>query len=629
MEWFKPLHGKPVEQNVLGFDVEGTGGPNGFVCGSLVTDKTILFYTERQALWESLLDYGRRGYWLFAHNLEYDLPIVAGEHWPSGRLLFKEQGILNAEYDVGKKVAKFYDTANLFPRFSVGNLGHMVGKPKLTVEDGLIRALGDGFPWSRLERYQQVQVKDYNIRDSEIVYLAVVALQDVIMQLGGKLKSTIASCSMDIYRRTFHRWPWPVVGPETNKLAREAFYGGRVENGSVGVVEHVNMYDVNSLYPAVQRVERFPHPKHLRLETPSKWSKEYDRWAGVLSGVIQVPETFIPPLPSRQQKRLFFPFGEIRGAWDLGEIRSALSYGCKIKSIDWMLASPIKFNPFDVFIDTLWKSRVDYQASGDTRAACVKLLLNSLYGRFGLNSDNCLYRVQRYKKPSEPAGLRGAVSFDWNGELLLFVPVEWSRQPAYVNVLFAAQITAAARTRLYKTLEPQGDDAAYWDTDSIITAGTIKTGDGLGEWRQQMSDGRADLLGPKEYSLHNAMVGDVFVAKGVPVSQAREYVQTGVTRYRRALKVREAVGRNQNPAEWVECVRTRGPMVLKRVPVNMNATDGEASLTFPWEMSELAEYVKSGTVRWRRARAGYRGRSRPAVSLSSEKSKRAARKQSR
>src|SRR3972149_2719080 len=129
MDYFKPLSSKRRVHRIAAFDIEGDGRPGGFICGSVVTEFGNQFFTDRASMWQSLQEHGRRGYWLFAHNLEYDLPVVAGDDLFTGQLLFKDQGLLWATFGQGRRRFRLYDSTNLFPGQSVRELGQWGGLP--------------------------------------------------------------------------------------------------------------------------------------------------------------------------------------------------------------------------------------------------------------------------------------------------------------------------------------------------------------------------------------------------------------------------------------------------------------------------------------------------------------------
>jgi len=573
--WFTPLSTKPQPRQFLGFDIEGTGELGGFICGSISGETVSSFYLDRENMYQDLLHYAREGFWIFSHNLQYDLPILEGDHFPSGELIFTKYNLLWATYTIGDHKVRIYDSLNLFPRHSVKMIGDMVGLEKLDLDDRLMRALVNGRGWEQFIETDRETIRRYCLRDAEIVYRGVAMLQEIVLMLGGQLRPTISGTALDVYRRAYHKWPWQALGQATNDAARAAYYGGRVENYIIGQIDDVNMYDVTSLYPHAQRVARFPHPGHLQLDLEPKINGDFWKGEGIVAADVTVPDVFVPPLPHRHAKRLFFPIGTLHGSWTVIELQRALELGCKLERVHWTLTSQTTFNPFEQFTDDLFGLRLHYLQRGAGQANLVKLLLNSLYGRWGLNPANGLYRLVDVEHQEDLGRLEGYQTYDLCGHLVAFGPIETRRYPDYVNVLFAAQVASQARLVLLEELEHQGEQLVYCDTDSIITRGEIETGEGLGTWRQVMSGGSADIIGLKEYSLHNAIIGDRYVAKGVPVELQKEYLKTGAARFYRALGIREALRDRQRPSTWIETFKGAQTTFPKRYPLA------------PWQLPDL------------------------------------------
>jgi hypothetical protein len=590
--WFKPLTGAPKERGILAFDVEGTGGPGGFVCGAISGDVVSSFFTDPEEMLQVLLRFGAEGYWIFAHNLEYDLPVLEGEKFPRGELLFTPNRLLWSTYEYWKKKVKFYDSRNLFPRYSVAGLGELVGAQKLDPGPGVLERLGRGASWGQFNESDQEKIRRYVRRDAEIVFLAVSMLQDITLRVGGQLKPTIAGVAMDVYRRKYHKWPWRALGPETNKLARPAYYGGRVENFYYGQVPGVNAYDLTSLYPSVQAVARFPHTHHLQLDLYPRSSSKWLSMEGVAQVRLRVKDSLVPPLPHRYDHRLFFPSGEMSGLWSIMELRANIGNSIELISCDWVLGSKVTFNPFERFVEDLFKLREGYLFSGSGAAHIIKLILNSLYGRFGLNPERSLRKLVSIEKEPDWRELRGFETEIINGRAYAYGPVESQYQPDYVNTLFAAQITSAARLVLFEELARQGEKAVYCDTDSILTTGTIPESAGLGGWRLEEERVTADLLGPKEYALHNEFWGDKYVVKGVPEAIAEAYFKEGAARFWRALSVREALRDGKIPATWVETFRRKGQVLPKREPLEPVVwPEGQYYPTRPYRVQDLPQVV--------------------------------------
>lgn len=565
--WFLPLRGALRTYPILAFDIEGTGEVGGFVCGAIAGESLSSFYTSRGAMLSDLVAYGRDGYWIWSHNLQYDLPILEGEDFPVGDLLFTRYSLISARYPGGRQQARFGDSLNLFPRHTVQMLGEMVGSSKGELPEHVFAWLTQGRAWDQFTAFDQEQVRRYCQRDAEIVYQSVQMLQELVNSLGGELRMTIASTAMDLYRRAYHKWPWPVVDEAVNEIARPAYFGGRVENYAIGRVEHVNAYDITSLYPAVQSTARFPHPGHLEKIADPKTTCSPWRGEGVANVDLEVRDEFVPPLPYRMTGRLFFPVGGMTGTWTLEELRRAADLGAKVKKIHWVLRSTVTFNPFRQFVEQLFGLRLRYLQEGERQANVLKLLLNSLYGRWGLNPAHGLQQIKRIGHDTDMAQLRGYQTVACGDHLVAIGALPAQRYPDYVNVLFAAQITSCARVHLLGELMAQDERLVYCDTDSILTTGQIPVGEGLGDWRATMLDGSAEMVGLKEYSLHNAVYGDTYVAKGVPRELQEQYLRTGVARYFRALGIREALRDLRRPATWIETLKGPNLCFPKRYPL--------------------------------------------------------------
>jgi hypothetical protein len=511
-------------------------------------------------------------------------------------MTFTRYNLLWAKYKKHGHKARFFDSNNLFPRHSLAAVGDLVSLAKLELDPLVLKMLSSGVSWISFLPSQQEEIRRYVERDALIVYKAVAMMQELALDLGGQLRATISGVAMDIYRRRYHKWPWKVIGPKTNKFVRGAYYGGRVENFAVGKVKNVNMYDVTSLYPHAQSITSFPHPNKLKMEVFPKLTGSWLKWEGIASVTIEVPESFIPSLPYRHAKRLFFPYGQMTGEWTIKEILSALAHGAKLIAVHWVLGSDVTFNPFGDFVDGLFSLREFYLAEDKGAANLLKLILNSLYGRWGVNPEGGLYSLTNMELVKDFDKLRGHTTHDINGVLFSYGKIEGLRSPDYANVFLAAQISSQGRILLFDELERQGEKAVYCDTDSIITRGEIETGSGIGGWRQQLKQGVADLIGPKEYALHNSFHSSVYRAKGIPPKLAEEYFQTGAVRFFRALPIREAIASGQRPSEWVETFRSSNIILPKRWVLGDLDPPQEGSFqTYPYQRSDLASLYLAGS----------------------------------
>ncbi|NJM09874.1 MAG: hypothetical protein HC883_03000, partial [Bdellovibrionaceae bacterium] len=196
---------------------------------------------------------------------------------------------------------------------------------------------------------------------------------------------TVASQALRVFR-TYLKKPISSINPIADDFVRSSYFGGRTEVFKPFFQQCddnliMRSYDVNSLYPAVMR--EFDYPGSFHFET-----KLYieDR-PGFYDVDIEVPEMYIPPLGVRFKgigNRLIFPTGRFRGVWSTVELNYARSLGCKVLKVHKGMVFRNGGFIFKDYIENLYARRKAAEKYSVEDVLC-KLLMNSLYGRFGLN----------------------------------------------------------------------------------------------------------------------------------------------------------------------------------------------------------------------------------------------------
>lgn len=252
---------------------------------------------------------------------------------------------------------------------------------------------------------------------------------------------------------------------EAKRWAQYAYSGGWIEAMKIGTVEDKEIYrdDINSAYP------------YSALSLPSyegaTWTLE-DTWNGSPSSLVHVKWHFkdAPYYP------LFFrePDGSIlHPQWGEGiyygvEIENLVKYHPGeyeiIDSLNVRLASDAK--PFQ-FIEEVYALRMLYKSYGSMAAEALKLGMNSIYGKL-----------------AQTAGYR-------NGRI-----------PAYHHLLWAGEITARTRAKLYAISQQHTDTVIAFATDAIISTKPfiLPHGSRLGEWSPEVFKG-ITLIQPGVYFL--------------------------------------------------------------------------------------------------------------------------------
>lgn len=299
------------------------------------------------------------------------------------------------------------------------------------------------------------------------------------VQLTMKLALNVFGVSAsDMSFKTFRHENRVYIQKITTPLAEKSYYGGRVEcYVSHTLLHNIKAYDFNSLFPAVMR-NPVPIKYVQTVKNPSiDFVKEcMHRGFFVFADVtVNVPDMFIPPLPYRYKGKLIFPTGYFRTCVAQPELEIALEMGVvkKVHEIEIYYAKEI----FKEFVEKYYTLRKIDKAN----TLFYKLILNSLYGKFGQKFHVC--RLLRLQKKFTGAadvilGRRKCRGYFLNGQG--FMLEEKGRK---YSVAVSAAIASYGRAKLYRKMQEINYNVVYVDTDSVFTSSEIPTGDGLGDMK--------------------------------------------------------------------------------------------------------------------------------------------------
>ena len=318
----------------------------------------------------------------------------------------------------------------------------------------------------------------------------------------GELPMTLPALAMRLWRLTAPQEG--IMTPRNKKLKaleRRAYSGGRTECFRVGRTSEVNVYDVNSLYPAVMQAIEVPagyrggftreyHPEHL----------------GLYDVTFQQTNTDAKPVLRDEASNDFLYQGA--GVYTTVELDLLREVGGNFTVKEGYVFHQSR-NLFADFITNWYGIRLEAQRNGDTGLSYVcKILMNSLYGKFGQKEEGwTLYLMPREELIRR---LQAGEQIKEMGEFVL-VMEERHNETTFVSI--AAYITAAARSVLYGFIseaESRGGFVWYCDTDSVhVSNAELCTSDDLGAVKHEYT-GPASYAGKKLYAL-----GDKLKHKGV------------------------------------------------------------------------------------------------------------------
>lgn len=595
-KYFRRLTGRVRNHPVVGFDIEGIGDEGGFILGVVYDGEPHVFH-HRRAMLEHLLSMRYRGACLYAHNLVYDLGILAQPFDGDWELFDAKGRLIRAVFrDGAKHKWVFYDTGNLLPEVSVDYLGKIVGMPKMEKPPYLVDLTPEKVRAIRADPAKLEEVARYCVRDAQIVYEFALMFQGICNQLGGNHKATLASTAMDIYRHSFQPEDYERVPEWLNDYARRAYYGGRVEVFRYGYVENVKQYDFSSLYPSVARDLDFPHPGWLVYHPAPKDCSLILKYEGVSDVLIQAPRLFIPLLPARVGDRLVFPVGEWRGHYTHIELRRALELGYKILRVYSTVYATRTCRPLRAYMEALWELRLRYKREGSGMEKVIKFLLNGLTGKFGQRRDGGGRLYKRITKYEEFMKAKEATLVLWQGAPFLVRDVVRERDPVFVNVFWIAYITSAARLRLYDAIDSASGEVFYCDTDSVFTRRELPTGDGLGELKLEGQFKWVRFIRAKA-KLGLTYDGQVVTTgKGVPSYLQEHFLRTGEVSWRRPTKLRTAFMKDMPLSIWIEVTRRLGATPTKRVPFRKIDPWSEATWSRPYTYDEACRVFRAASL---------------------------------
>lgn len=261
---------------------------------------------------------------------------------------------------------------------------------------------------------------------------------------------TCGSIALKHYTTKYNQIEMALPRKITNVL-KQAYHGGRCEIfGNAREGEKVLHFDFRGMYQSCMTTS-LPYGSFTYQNAGLD-----PKVPGFYYGEFECLDN-LPLLPMRESK-LVFKAGRVRGWFWHEEILAALSMSKTGKPV--LMHGLISDRNGEVlagFVSDINKIR----EQGNMRKDIGKLLINSFYGRLGLDESLDLLRLSDSPRGSDTYGKCGE----------LFIIKERIKSKPKSNVAVAAAITAKARIKLYEALvdvREAGGRVLYCDTDSVF-----------------------------------------------------------------------------------------------------------------------------------------------------------------
>jgi len=337
---------------------------------------------------------------------------------------------------------------------------------------------------------------------------------------------TLASTGMKLFK-TMCKYKIETVNSfPLDDFLRRGYRGGRVEVFKIyidSLIGETWIYvDFNSLYPDRMRNGGiYPIGKYNYIT--SNWHEYYDRgMRGIGRFKIKSPNLYIPFLPVKINKKLYFANGEFEDYYTFTEIVYAESLGYECEFIEGYLARGVP-DLFNLFVDTIFDDRIKAKLAGNQIDDFIdKLYMNACSGKFGERKEinEIVFNITREDIAEHEVEV-------YNEDPLIYLK-KIKQHREYHNVGIIAEVTALSRIKLYQQMKEiidAGYEVAYCDTDSIVTnypASRLPIDDlKLGYLKKEFDiTGRGLFLAPKFYMFEYKGMSDEkshvkFVHKGM------------------------------------------------------------------------------------------------------------------
>lgn len=312
-------------------------------------------------------------------------------------------------------------------------------------------------------------------------------------------RMTAGSDALYNYRKTIGDKKWDIYFPRLEKDVDDdiklSYKGGvamvkeTIRNKDIG---YGKSYDINSMYPSIMYHEKLPYGHPIYYFGKYEKFKDYDLFIQELECEFKVKDNHLPTMQIKGQTGKYSPTEYISESKGLTTLH--------LTSVDLELF----LEHYDVYNVNyiggymfksqkgMFKDYIDYwthikETSTGAMRELSKLMLNSLYGKFGTKTD-----------------IRGKIPvLNEYGIVKMELDKPEIIKPVYTAV--ASFITSYGRSNLLRTAQLNYDNFCYCDTDSIHLKGLDKPKGiklhptKLGYWDDEGTFKRARFIGAKCY----------------------------------------------------------------------------------------------------------------------------------
>jgi hypothetical protein len=466
-------------------------------------------------------------------------------------LLSRDNCLYNLTIKHGDKIIELRDTFHLLP-LSLKKIAATINLDKEEFD---------------VKNIELLNLKDANYREKLIKYCIKdsILLHDVFKAYRYKMHEmfnldivkcyTIASFSMKCFRLNYYDYEnTKIYIPNENadSFIRRAYYGGKTEVYKPHLIKG-HHYDVNSLYPHAMFKYEYPLERGEFISINAKL--DFIEHIGFYQVDVVTPKNlYIPFLVYKEPSgKLISPLGKFKGLYFSEEIKHAIKLGYTFYCSKAYIFKK-KGYIFKNFVEDIYQKRLEGNVTMNT---ICKLLLNSLYGKFGIKQEKTMTQIGnnndltkilltrkdvRYHAIHNRYLIRYSSKLDMStlqqrlDEKLIsentFQNLLLLNQNTFIDIIknqgaiqIAAAVTGYARIEMDYYLRKYSDNLYYSDTDSLFLSTKAQDEDvsktELGKLRYEGEIEEGYFIHPKVYS-YKSKENSVSKIAGFPNNQIPE-----------------------------------------------------------------------------------------------------------
>ena len=218
-------------------------------------------------------------------------------------------------------------------------------------------------------------------------------------------------------------------------------------------------------------LNKFPIPQSIKKGHNN--IKDIINYMGITECSVECPLNMsIPILPLRKDDgKIIYPTGKFKGVWTNEILKYAIENDYKVTDITRQYIYTECYELFKSYVTTLYDLRKEYKLNKNSEEQTIKLLMNSLYGKFA-QKPSMIYDIIQYNGEQDNDLITKKMNNGYevqpsDDEKYFICSKQSNKYPRNSFPILSAYVTSYCQIHLHKLLKTY--KPLYCDTDSLMT----------------------------------------------------------------------------------------------------------------------------------------------------------------